>query len=242
MNDKEFWGSIQASKEEKERGTYYLRERGLEEHFNVLKYLQSFKKTGDDKVSYKEIATVLRYDKRIRRCLFKYIGVVEERLRAHFLDFYRDNPSTLIKTKDFIGMDNKQKGDFYKTITHLTFQQIINLFKKQDEEFKKSVFGDIQNMDTNIAALAYLRNQVYHNKFLLNNLEFGECKYNNTKQTSLYANIKNLYFFSDLACRRALIKEIKACSNYHHPKYENQVDWKLPKDVTISFDNDPYIK
>lgn len=240
MNDKEFWDSVKATDEEKEKGSYYLRERGLEEHFNVLEYLQSFKKT-NDKVSYKEIATVLRYDKRIRRCLFKYIGVVEERLRAHFLDCYRDNISKLIKTKEFAKITHSQKGDFYKSITHLTFLPLVKLFNKQDESFKKSVFGDVPNMKTNIIALVYLRNQVYHNKFLLNNLEFKECKYNGLKQASLYANIKNLIFFTDINCRDALKKEIKECARSHQSKYNNQVDWELPRDVIISFDEDPFV-
>ena len=94
MNDQEFWNSVEATNEEKLKGTYYLRERGLEEHFNALRFLESFKRTGNRKVTYNEIATVLRYDKRIRRCLYKYIGVIEERLRAHFMDFYRDVKNT----------------------------------------------------------------------------------------------------------------------------------------------------
>lgn len=238
MNDKEFWDSVEATKEERLKGAYYLRERGLEEHFNVLLFLNSFKRAGNKKVTYNEIATVLRYDKRIRRCLFKYIGVVEERLRAHFMDFYRNNASKLVKTKEFNKEYSKQGKDFYKTITHLMFKPLILLFKKQEKAFKKSVFGDVENMDTNLNALVDLRNQVYHNKFLLNNLEFKSCKYDGVKQASLYANIKNLYCFSDADCRNALIREINACANYHLPKYKNQVNWKLPKDVMLSFDDD----
>lgn len=237
MDDNKFWDLVEATKEERTKGAYYLRERGLEEHFNVLRFLESFKRKGRKKVTYNEIATVLRYDKRIRRCLFKYIGVIEERLRAHFMDTYRDDVSKLIKTKEFKEEYHKQENNFYKTITHLMFKALILLFKKQDSSFKESVFGKVENMDANLNALVDLRNQVYHNKFLLNNLEFKKCKYNGVEQSSLYANIKNLYYFSDIDCKDALIKEIKACANYHLSKYKNQVSWKLPKDVVVCIDS-----
>lgn len=234
MTDEEFWQSVEATEEERIKGTYYLRERGLEEHFNVLRYLESFRSSSNGKVTYNEIATVLRYDKRIRRCLFKYIGVVEERLRAHFLDAYRNDVSNLVQTKEFKEEYHKQENDFYKTITHLMFKALILLFKKQDVSFKESVFGKVENMNANLNALVDLRNQVYHNKFLLNNLEFKKCKYNGVKQASLYANIKNLYYFSDTDCKEALAKEIKACAFFHQPKYKNQVKWKLPKDIIVT--------
>ncbi len=237
MTDEEFWQSVEATEEERVKGTYYLRERGLEEHFNVLHYLESFRKSSDKRITYNEIATVLRYDKRIRRCLFKYIGVIEERLRAHFLDYYRDNKGALIKTKEYKKQEHQHGGNFYQAITHLTFYPLIKLFKVQNNIFKQSVFFGIENINTNLNALVELRNQAYHNKFLLNNLEFKECKYSGVKQSSLYANVRNLYFFTEPSIRSNLVKEIHACSYYHISKYRNQVGWKLPKEVVVSLDN-----
>ena len=237
MTDEEFWQSVEATEEERIKGTYYLRERGLEEHFNVLRYLESFRSSSDKRITYSEIATVLRYDKRIRRCLFKYIGVVEERLRAHFLDFYRNSVSKVIPTKTYEKLLKIFNGDFYLAITHLMFGPFIQLFKKQEQMFKESVFGKIENLKTNLDALIALRNQVCHNKFLLNKLEFDVCKYIGEKKSSLYANIKNLYFFTDEDCKNGLIRDIKTCAFSRSAKYNNQVNWVLPKNVIVELDD-----
>lgn len=237
MNDLDFWNSIEATEDEKNRGSYYLRERGLEEHYNALKFIESLRKSAKRRIRYVEVATVLRYDKRIRRCLFKYIGVIEERLRAHLLDAFRDNVSSMNKTREFEKQESYHNGDFYKAVTHLTFYPLIKLFKAQNSLFKESVFGNIENLNINLDALAELRNQVYHNKFLLNNLEFKSCKYDGIEQASLYANIKNLYFFTEPSIRNGLVKDINSCSNYHLSKYKNQVNWKLPKEIIVSLDD-----
>lgn len=234
MTDNDFWNLVDATEEEKQKGSYYLKERGLEEHINVLYYLQSFMNNANRKIAYKEIATVLRYDKRIRRCLFKYISVVEERLRAHFLDYYRDQVSLIIPTKIYKDAMGKYKNDFYKTITHLLFSELVILFKKQNDAFKSSVYVDVENINSNLNALVKLRNQVCHNKFLLNNLELVKCKYNGSEQASLNANIRNLYNLSDVYTREKLIEEINACSERHTSKFKNQVNWKLPIDVAIA--------
>lgn len=237
MTREEFWSSIEASNEERTKGEYYLDERGLEEHCNVLSFLQSFKRNKNRKIKYTEIATVLRYDKRIRRCLFRFIGVVEERIRAYFLNAFRDDASQIKQTKNFKKSMVEWSNDLYNAITHLTFGPLIQLLVRQNSEFKNSIFGIIQNRDFNLKSLIDLRNQVYHNKFLLNNLEFRECKFNGVKQSSLYANIKNLCYFSDENSRKGLIKGIKECTFYHQAKHEHQVKWVLPKDVIVSIDD-----
>lgn len=236
MNDNDFWNSIIATDEDKIKGAYYLRERGLEEHINVLNYLQSFTKNKNRQIEYSEIATVLRYDKRIRRCLFKYIGVVEERIRAHLLDFYRSNASSFETTQAFLNNMKKYSNDVYQSINHLMFKQLITIFKKQPDYFKTEVFPNLTNIVLNLSALVSLRNQVCHNKFLLNNREFEVCKYNGYESSSLSANIKNLYLLSDLDCREGLEKEINVCATAKTSKYNYQVKWKLPRDVIIKID------
>ena len=234
MKDEDFWNSIEATEEEKKKGTYYLRERGLEEHFHVLDYLESFKKNGEEKISYSEIASVLRYDKRIRRCLFKYIGVVEERLRAYFMDHFRDDFESLVQTRTFNMVYEDQGKDLYKAISHLDFGRLVGLFKKQQDLFKKAVFGDVECLRDNLDALVRLRNQVCHNKFLLNNLEFKLCHYQGTKSSSLWANIRNLWLLSDSNCKESLVKEMHTCAQSGSSKYKNQVEWRLPEHVKLS--------
>ena len=58
----------------------------------MAEFLQSYKA---GKVSYREVATALRYDKRIRRVIFKYIGFLEEKMRAYIANEYSDKVGSL---------------------------------------------------------------------------------------------------------------------------------------------------
>ena len=74
MTKEEFWGKIYITEEEKLKSEIYLKYRGIDAHENVRNFLQSL--TGEE-VAYSSIATAFRYDKRIMRIIFKYIGFLE---------------------------------------------------------------------------------------------------------------------------------------------------------------------
>ena len=234
MDHNDFWNSIDASKDDKAKGLYYLRERGLEEHIKVVAFLQSFRGESDPKVTYCQVATTLRYDKRIRRCLFKYIGVVEERIRAHLLERYRNDESSVERSSALNKKIKYYKGNFYNAVTHLLFSELVTLFNMQPSDFRNAIFPNIPNLSSNLLALSSLRNQVCHNKFLLDNHELKPCKYDGLSNQSLYASISNLYSLSDDGCREAFAEEIIECSVAKDTKYGNQVDWDLPNDVIVA--------
>ncbi len=238
MNYEDFWNSISASVDDKAKGEYYLRERGLEEHVKVVEYLKSFRSGSDSRVTYCQVATTLRYDKRIRRCLFKYIGVIEERIRAHLLDSHREKHDSIIQSAALKEKLAKKNGDFYNALTHLLFSDLVALFVQQSDSIKSNVFSGALNLGKNLRALVTLRNQVCHNKFLLGNLELKECILFGQRSSSLYANVNNLYFLSDDGCKNAFADEFDNCSLGKTTKYGNQVDWDLPKDVVIVINRD----
>ena len=240
MLDGDFWNLVEASSDEKRKGEYFLRERGLEEHMKVANYLLAFKRGGGRKIKYSEVATVLRYDKRIRRCLFKYLGVIEERIRSHIFDAFRSDSSALKPTKKYEEKLRDFEGNLYEAVMHLMFSDLVSLFNKQDAFLKISVFGACERLEQNLRALVILRNQVCHNKFLLGNLELGKCTRGGAESSSLYANVKNLCCLTDSVCKESLIKEINDCSRLGSSKHDNQVRWSLPPYVVINLRDDPF--
>ena len=93
MTYDEFWNKIIITEEEKEKSIHYLQYRGVDEHNHIRQHLESL---SGEKVSYAEIATAFRYDKRIRRVLYKYIGLLEESIRAYISNKYSDNSGAII--------------------------------------------------------------------------------------------------------------------------------------------------
>ena len=134
MTAEEFWDKIVISEEEKEVSKYFLEYRGVAEHENVRVFLQSLKETT---VEYSEIATVFRYDKRIRRIIFKYIGFLEEYLRAYISNTYGENTRKFQHTSKLNAAFNKL-GNLFLALSDLTFGQLINQIKLLSEEEKYS--------------------------------------------------------------------------------------------------------
>lgn len=105
MEYKTFLDIVDCATEDIESARHYMDVRGVEEHLIVAEYLQNYKA---GKVSYREVATALRYDKRIRRILYKYIGYLEERIRAYISNRYSYKTNSLSLT-DVIRKKTKEK-------------------------------------------------------------------------------------------------------------------------------------
>ena len=71
---------IEIKEEEKDSSKEFIKLRGLEEHILMANYLASHLE--NRKPTYSEVATAFRYDKRIRRIVYKYIGLIEEYYRS----------------------------------------------------------------------------------------------------------------------------------------------------------------
>lgn len=110
INYDDFFSLIDIEECEKASAKEYIKLRGFQEHVDMAKYLLSFSE--GRKPTYKEIATSFRYDKRIRRILYKYLGLLEEYYRAYICN-------TFIKPEK-IGISTKKSLFDYLSVSGFT--------------------------------------------------------------------------------------------------------------------------
>lgn len=233
MTSEEFWDKIVISEKEKELSEYFLLYRGIAEHENIRIFLQSMQETT---VTYSEIATVFRYDKRIRRIIFKYIGFLEEYIRAYISNTYEDNINRFQHTEAMNKSLNKT-GNIFLALSDLTFGQLIYQVKRLSTEEKGIIFpylkGNNLLSEKNLEALIVLRNEVYHNRFLLDNKRLSICSLWDNNN-SLWINLINLANHLPDELRTNFIGEINS-SKVCNKKQENyQTKWTLPESMIIS--------
>ncbi len=188
MNYDTFFDKIYIEDIDKTKAIYYLDARGISEHIFVAEYLQSLKA---EKVTYDEVATAFRYDKRIRRIIYKYIGFLEEYLRAYLTNHFINKLSHLEMTKVLSKLLDKF-NDLYLAVSQLTFGNLILQIKKLPVSYRHNIFK-IDTKNKNLDALVGLRNEVNHNRFLLHNKSLLSCTVGTNSGRSLWANIINLY-------------------------------------------------
>ena len=233
MTAEEFWDKIVISEEEKEVSKYFLEYRGVAEHENVRVFLQSLKETT---VEYSEIATVFRYDKRIRRIIFKYIGFLEEYLRAYISNTYGENTRKFQHTSKLNAAFNKL-GNLFLALSDLTFGQLINQIKLLSEEEKYSIFSYLGKVNlfnnSNLDALVVLRNEVYHNRFLLDNKRLSVCKLCDNNN-SLWINLVNLSNHLPDKLQLNFSSDINSSKFCDKMPEKYQTKWDLPNNLIIS--------
>ena len=232
MTYEEFWGKIEITEEEKEKSVHYLKYRGVEEHNHVRQYLESV--TGR-RASYSEIATAFRYDKRIRRVLYKYIGLFEESIRAYISNKYSSNIEGInltVSTKQYIAEYKK----LFVALSELTFRRLITQVKNLVTVDLIEMFGSYEDdkvLFDDLEAVVELRNAVSHNRFLLDNKRLKKCSVGD-KNNSLWANIVNLWNFLPEPFQTQFSKEINECAKQGHGiDFETQTDWNLIGEVVV---------
>lgn len=231
MTYEDFFAIVEIEDADKAKAKHYLDIRGISEHIFVAEYLQSLKA---DKVAYAEVATAFRYDKRIRRIIYKYIGFLEEYIRAYIINKYEDAYSDISLTNTVLKKINKSPS-FYEAIIGLTFGELISqvLILSND---------DIDNLfhcdysPQNLRALVGLRNEVNHNRFLLHNKSLRECQVGAIHQCSLYANILNLINHLPTEFAKSFVKEINNAIKSTESLVESQTDWVMVSDIIIQFE------
>ncbi len=226
MTNKEFFDKIIISEEEKEKANFYLKYRGIYEHEHVREYLEGFKK---DKVTYSEIATTFRYDKKIRRILFKYIGFVEEYIRAIICENFQDLET--IKTNKLVFEKLKKYDDIYTALNEILFSELIEIMNKNIVNIKEHFKNHSKK---NMKALCTLRNKVFHNVFILGYINYDECDVDGVKSSSFRDNVLNLRQllpFDEM--KNNFDAEIKEAKQPNENKYESQVEWRLLNEITL---------
>jgi len=221
MNTQEFYNKITISKTEIIKSNYYLKYRGLQEHIIILNYLENVLKR---KIRYSEIATTFRYDKRIRTVIYKYIGFIEEYLRAIISNNYPDDIPESIKIYDYKKLHiNGNKT--YDTVSDMLFSSLVKQFNKMNNTIISSSFNNYRK--EYMEYVIDLRNAVSHNRFLLNYDSFHN-------KSCLKENIKILYSVLPDFLQDNFVNELNACQNPKPNKKENQTDWDLPKSLIIN--------
>lgn len=228
MNYDDFFEKISIEEIDKTKAIYYLDNRGIREHIFVAEYLQSLKA---EKVTYNEIATAFRYDKRIRRIIYKYIGFLEEYLRAYIINHFNSNVNELETTKVLFELLKKYK-DLYSAVSQLTFGNLISQVKKLPISHRNNIFK-IDTKNKNLDALVGLRNEVNHNRFLLHNKSLRSCTVGKNSGRSLWANIINLSNHLPENLKERLTEEIKIAKEPGKIKLDTQVSWVLLEEIII---------
>lgn len=217
-----FFSLIEIKEEEKNSAEEFIKLRGLEEHILMAKHLASYMSEG--KPTYSEVATAFRYDKRIRRIVYKYIGLIEEYYRSFLCNNF-SKPSELgIKT-------NKSLYDF---CCDSLFSKIVEIVWSLDDNYKSQLFESKVVLKKNLDALVRFRNAISHNRTLINYRDFKEVTLDNgEKSSSLLFNIKNLFNLLPYATKDSFKQEINIASKPGVKKITNQVEWWLGSYLVI---------
>jgi hypothetical protein len=232
MKAHEFIEIIDIKLEEIDKAKHYLNLKGVNLHHSIYSYLSSYTAS---KIKYCEIATTYRYDKRIRKVLYKYIGLIEEKVRAFIDNKYSDEMDQL-KITPKIAKTLKSEIELYKALDKTLFSDLIAQVMDLSEEDIHSIFPDTLFESKNLKALAELRNAVSHNRFLLNYLDFKECNIEGRISGSLHANLTNLANHLEKSIKQSFINEINSCSVLEENNGSSnpfQTEWNLPNFVKI---------
>lgn len=218
-----FFSLIEIKEEEKDSAKEFIKLRGLEEHILMAKHLASYMSEG--KPTYSEVATAFRYDKRIRRIVYKYIGLIEEYYRSFLCNSF-SKPSELgIKT-------NKSLYDF---CCDSLFSRIVEIVWSLDDSYKYQLFESKIVLKKNLDALIRLRNAISHNRTLINYHDFKEVTLVNGEiGNSFLLNIKNLLTLLPISVRESFKEEINNASRVGTKKLTNQVEWRLKPFLVLS--------
>lgn len=229
MTKEEFWKKIQITKDEKRKSEFYLKYRGIDSHEEVRSFLSSVSKS--ECVKYSAIATAFRYDKRIRRIVYKYIGLLEEIIRSFISNNYNGIICELNKKKI-----TKEKT-LYECLCELSFGELVKIFLNDKKIDINGCFIDYvkpeKELRQGLEAVITLRNEICHNRFILNGKGLKKCN-DGDKQNFLRNNIINLRDLLPKAFKKDFNKEINEAKLERKKNTMNQVEWNLPKEIIIS--------
>lgn len=236
MKDKEieFYKDLLIDDEDKPRSVLALRSKGVVKHILIKNKLLNWCVSG--KVEYTKVASTYRYDKRLRKTLFKYISYLEEFYRAIILDNYYEKTKVKFWIKDLRNNLNEFDNDLNAALENLDFTSLLIQCGRLPKDVRKlCCFPKTKFLKENSIAVKELRNAVMHNKFLLLYRGFEVCHVDgvdDNKSASLKANIINLISFLPKEVGNKCRYEINACK-----EEGNNIDktrWDLPDPIIIT--------
>jgi len=217
-NKEELINKLNMSPNDLNAFNHYVKYRGLDDHIKAYEYLVSL----NNNVNYSMIASVLRYDKRIKRILFKYISFIEEYVKASICNYY---------TIDTYPIKNIKGDNIFEHYQDKQYSYLINDFIRLDDSFILSVFDNYKK--NNLLATIKVRNVVSHSYFLLGYLNYNKCVNEKIKSSSYRSNIINIKNLLPEFMRKSFTNEINNAYKAKKNKYEFQVSFNLPKCVII---------
>ena len=228
-----FYKDLIIEDEDKDRAARYLNSKGVEKHIIIKDKLSNWIDGG--KIEYSMIASMYRYDKRLRLILFKYISYLEERYRAVILDEYRSTPRRIKWIKDLTEKIKDCNWDLNDALEKIDFTTLLIQSNRLPPRVRgRCGFPGGKHFRENSIAIRELRNAVMHNKFLLLFRGFETCYIDGVdggKGTSLKANILNLLAFLPSEVAEKCKKEINEAKN--EKERHKGTKWNLPSFVEI---------
>ena len=233
MNDREkiFFDNLIIDVDDIPRAKRNLKSKGIEKHILIKERLMVYSESG--KVKYSQIASIYRYDKRLRLTLYKFVSYLEEWYRSIILDNYYNDFNSLKPTKE-LREKIKETNSLNNALELIDFWTLMVQIMKIPYQ-KRNGCRLPKNLQTNSIALRELRNAVMHNKFLLLYRGFEECYPNNEsnqKSTTLTSNIKNLINFLPKEVGEKCREEINKCSEDRNTSGDTK--WDLPDFIIIN--------
>lgn len=192
------------SNAEYEEALKYIEIKGIAQYGRILNYCVDF----SIKPTYIAISSLYRYDKRLRYNVYRYLGTVEEYIRAILGNNFENDQQGLIKTDKFEKQYNKTHS-ISMALEKLSFNELLKLVFLNKNSFMK--LFNIDNLSTNFNALRVLRNKVCHHNFLLIE-KYESCVVDEFTSRSLQDNLKNLKNFLPKQYIKGFIGDITKCS------------------------------
>lgn len=207
------------SEDEKKECIEYINAKGLVNHITLANYIGLDE---NNKIKYSTIANLYQYDKRIRNILYKYIALIEERIRSFIGNKFEKDYSSLTLT-------NKQRnkiediGSLSIYLNDIVFDDIKKTFLSLDEKIKNQMFSETENLETRLYDLQVLRNHISHHRILI----FRE-QYFDSKNINIKKSIDNLIgLLHNNGVKEKFKKEI------NEAKFERKKEYKFEREMDI---------
>ena len=183
---------ITPNSKDEEDAKFYFRVKGMKFYQKLIDHLEKTKSL----ITWQNVSSLFRYDKRLREKLYVYIATLEEYIRAFLSNKYENEPDQFFRQDE----ENKKSKikekilngeSIFEVLEQTDFNTLILQLKKIPKEVQSEMFENIDNIESNLKAVKELRNAVSHHAFLLD-YKFNKCFIKSAKGNSLEHNIKNL--------------------------------------------------
>lgn len=192
--------------DDKEKSNFQQRvkNKGIHIYFDIISFLEK----QNIELNYHNISSINIYDKRVRDILYSFIAFIEEYFRAKIINKYD------VKANDI------------KNIYELHFSEILFLAKKCEILSKSDYNSFLKNINL-------LRNDVFHNKFIL--IKYSKPHNKNIKKIKTLALYLEKIKIDNTNMKVEFIEKIKKEEAREiNDKYNLNKKLKIPNDIKLS--------